>query len=111
MVTAGSLPTETQSVSSDTHNLSTPARTLARAHTHTLSEAQPGPQALITKALTDLLRENSSVGRQHLHVFFLATLPSDYDVHSNQQKGIREVRWSGIIENKEVRICEREGQK
>lgn len=81
MVTAGSLPTETQSVSSDTHNLSRPARThaLSRSRTHSLthSEAQPGPKALITKALTGSLRENSLVGRQHLRCFFLPTLPSD----------------------------------
>lgn len=56
MVIAGSLPTETQTVSSDTHN-----RSLSHAHTPSHTQAQPGPQALITKALTGPLRENSKL--------------------------------------------------
>lgn len=61
------------------HTISPPARTHAPSHTQSLthSEAQPGPQALITKALTGSLRENSLVGCQHLRCFFLSTLPSD----------------------------------
>lgn len=71
MVTAGSLPTET--VSNEPHSLSlscTHAHTHSHAHPLTHFEAQPGPQALITKALTGLLRESSLVGRQHLRCFF-----------------------------------------